>query len=229
MDWKRTDPDLAERVEKTAAQSAMRLLGKIEKHATDNFAAASWMLERRFPELFSRPEVQLHMIQQNNVIENNLTITISAEEVKQIEDAASPERESVRTMFEEYQARRGSGTGNGNGQKQRILDVQAAEVKPAEAVKPENLAPITTKADKPEFWFQFVSGSGERTVSKEVAIYVAATIVNEAVTPYGRGNQAITAFKTEPISISDVLAVIDRLCEGSPAGWQLLQRKAQVA
>src|SRR6516165_2502262 len=74
--------------------------------------------------------------------------------------------------------------------------------------------PITSKEDKPEFWFQFASGSGERTVSKEVAIYAAATIVNEAVSPYGRGNQAIVAFKTEPITVSDVLSVIERLSGG---------------
>ena len=92
MDWKRTDPDLAARVEKTAAQSAMRLLGKIETHAQENFAAASWILERRFPELFSRPEVQLNLIQQNNVTENRLSITISEQEVREIEDEAAPER-----------------------------------------------------------------------------------------------------------------------------------------
>src|SRR6516164_11760361 len=124
-------------------------------------------------------------------------------------------------MFEAYQLRRGNG--NGEGQRQRTVDVQVEPVK-----KPEELAPITSKEDKPEFWFQFASGSGERTVSKEVAIYAAATIVNEAVSPYGRGNQAIVAFKTEPITVSDVLQTIDRLCGGSPAGWQHLQRKAGI-
>jgi hypothetical protein len=94
----------------------------------------------------------------------------------------------------------------------------------AEPVKPEDLAPITSKGDKPEFWFPFASGSGMRTVSKEVAIHVAATIVNETV-GRGIGNQAIVAFKTEPVTVADVLAVIERLC-GGPAGWQLLQKKA---
>ena len=81
----------------------------------------------------------------------------------------APEREKVRKMFEAYQLRRGNG--NGEGQRQRTVDVQVEPVK-----KPEELAPITSKEDKPEFWFQFASGSGERAVSKEVAIYVAATI-----------------------------------------------------
>jgi hypothetical protein len=44
----------------------------------------------------------------------------------------------------------------------------------------------------------------------------------------GSATQAIVAFKTEPITVSDVLAVIERLC-GGPAGWQLLQRKAGLS
>jgi hypothetical protein len=111
MDWKRADPDLAERVEKTAAQSAMRLLSKIQKHATDNFAAASWILERRFPELFSRPEVQLNLIQQNNTTVNALSITITPEEVRDIEAVMEPVRASVREMFDRYRPNHGNGEG----------------------------------------------------------------------------------------------------------------------
>ena len=56
---------------------------------------------------------------------------------------------------------------------------------------------------------------------------VASTIVNETV-GRGLGNQAIVAFKNEPITVADVLAVIERLC-GGPAGWQHLQRKAGLS
>ena len=49
--------------------------------------------------------------------------------------------------------------------------------------------------------------------SKAVAIYVAVTIVNETV-GRGFGNQAIVAFKSEPITVSDVLSVIERLSGG---------------
>jgi hypothetical protein len=222
MTWKREDLEFAARVEEASAKAALRLLSKIEKQADVNFASAAWLLERRWPEIFSRPEVQLHLVQQSNVTENRLSITISAEELRQIEAEAAPARERVRKMFEAYRPTL-PGNGNGHGQSQRTVDVQAESVK-----KPEEPAPITSKEDKPEFWFQFASGSGERTVSKEVAIYVAATIVNEAVSPYGRGNQAIVAFRTEPITVADVLSVIEQLC-GGPAGWQLMQRKAKLA
>jgi hypothetical protein len=217
MGWKQTDPEFAAKVEQTSAKAALRLLGKIEKQATNNFAACSWILERRFPELFSRPEVQLNLIQQNNVTENHLSITISSQEVREIEAQAEPVREKVRKMVEAY---RPGAVGNGNGSGERAVDIPPSPVE-----KPtEDLAPITTKKDKPEFWFLFASGSGERAVSKEVAIYVASTIVNETV-GRGLGQQAIVAFKSEPITVADVLAVIERLC-GGPAGWQHLQRKA---
>src|SRR5262249_19540596 len=92
---------------------------------------------------------------------------------------------------------------NGNGDGQRTVDIQAAPVK-----TPEDLVPITRKGNKPEFWLQFASGSDERAVSKEVAIHVASTIVNETV-GRGLGNQAIVAFKSEQPTVGDVLAVIE--------------------
>jgi len=220
MTWKRTDEAFAVQVEQASAKAAVRLWNKIEEQTDVTFASAAWLMERRWPELFSRPEVQLNLIQQNNVTENHLSITISEKEIRGIEAEAAPSRERVRKMFEAY---RPALRGNGNGEGQRNVDAQAEPIR-----KPENLAPITSKEDKPEFWFQFASGSGERVVSKETAIYVAATIVNEAISPHGRGNQAIVAFKTEPITVGDVLQTIDRLCGGSPAGWQHLQRKAGI-
>ena len=86
MTWKREDSEFAARVEEASAKAALRLWDKIEKQADVTFASAAWLMERRWPELFSRPEVQLNLIQQNNLTENHLSITISAEEVKQIEN-----------------------------------------------------------------------------------------------------------------------------------------------
>jgi len=106
MTWKREDLEFAARVEEASAKAALRLLSKIEKQADVNFASAAWLLERRWPELFSRPEVQLNLIQQNNLTENHLSITISPEEVREIEAESAPSREKVRRMVEEYQLRR---------------------------------------------------------------------------------------------------------------------------
>jgi hypothetical protein len=121
MGWKQTDPEFASKVEQTSAKAAMRLLGKIEEQATNNFSACAWILERRFPELFSRPEVQLNL--QTNVVQNNLTITLAPEEARTIEARAAPIRESVRKMFAEYRPTMRDG---GNGEDQRtVVDVEA--------------------------------------------------------------------------------------------------------
>jgi hypothetical protein len=74
------------------------------------------------------------------------------------------------------------------------------------------------------FWNLFVSGSSDRIVEKATAIFVAKSVVDEALGA-GRGNPAIGAFKNEKPTVADVLAVIERLC-GGPAGWQRLQKKA---
>ena len=112
-------------------------------------------------------------------------------------------------------------TGSG-GQRERLCAHRRHPGRAAE--KPEDLAPITTKKDKPEFWFQFC-GSGERVVDKQVAIYVAATIVNETA-GRGLGQQAIVMIKHDPTTVADVISVIERLC--GPAGWQHLLRKAGI-
>jgi len=109
MTWKRTDPVFAAKVEQVASRAALRLLSKIEKHADDNFAASAWILERRFPQDFSRPEVQLNLIQQNNVTNDHLTIVISAEEARQLNAEGEESRAKVREMFEEYHLRRSNG------------------------------------------------------------------------------------------------------------------------
>jgi hypothetical protein len=63
--WRRADPIFSEQVEKASGQTALRLLKKIEAQGRENFSACAWLLERRFPESFSRPEVQLNLIQNN--------------------------------------------------------------------------------------------------------------------------------------------------------------------
>ena len=104
MTWKREDPAFNQEVEAAAAKAAARLLSKIERQASNNFAAAAWILERRFPELFSRPEVQLSV--SNTANHNALSITISLEEAKQIEERAASIRESARQMLEAYDRNR---------------------------------------------------------------------------------------------------------------------------
>jgi hypothetical protein len=89
-------------------------------------AAAAWILERRFPELFSRPEVQL--ILSNTTNHSPLTLSISLEEARQIEERAAPIRESARQMLEEYERNRnGSGSPSRDVSAERVDGDQSSE------------------------------------------------------------------------------------------------------
>jgi hypothetical protein len=59
-----------------------------------------WMLERKYPQQFARPEIQLSYT--SNYTQNNLSINISTAEAKAIEAAAEPVRQNVKAMFEKY-------------------------------------------------------------------------------------------------------------------------------
>jgi hypothetical protein len=239
MGWKQTDAEFAAKVEQASAKAALRLLGKIEKQADQNFAAASWILERRFPEIFSRPEVQLNLIQQNNVALNSLSITISAEEVKQLEDEAAPERERVKQMFAAY---RQGAVDYGQDENQRILDVDVEQAETEstgdeatqESVRkkfaryrpeePVAQPPIIYKegAEKSSaFWDLFANGDPQRTVEYRTAVFVAKEIIRLTVGP--RFAQSVS-FDPECLRVEDVLTEIQRL--SGPAGYQLLLKRS---
>jgi hypothetical protein len=66
--WCRTDEHFAAQVAMAEAVAIRTNLELIQDAARDKiWPAAAWLLERRHPELFSRPEVQLNLIQQNNI------------------------------------------------------------------------------------------------------------------------------------------------------------------
>jgi hypothetical protein len=72
-----------------------------------NWCGAAWMLERKYPTQFAKPEIQLSF--SNSYTQNNLSINISGAEAKQIEAEAKPVRDDVSSMFAKYRP------GNGNG------------------------------------------------------------------------------------------------------------------
>jgi hypothetical protein len=74
---------------------------------------AAWFLERKYPEQFARPEIQLSFQQNYNI--GALQINISAGEAKQIEASAKPVRERVKEMFAKYKPMTPQ-LGNDNGE-----------------------------------------------------------------------------------------------------------------
>jgi hypothetical protein len=52
--------------------------------------------------MFGRPEIQLNLIQQNNTVENSLTINITETQAREIELQAQPIRDAVSEVFRAY-------------------------------------------------------------------------------------------------------------------------------
>ena len=118
LDWRNRDSEFDQALEQARLASVQERweqimkLGKGTEEKPGDWKALAWSLERTEASSFARPAVQLNLIQQKNITENRLSITISEQEIREIEDAASPEREKVRQMFAAY---RPGALGNGNG------------------------------------------------------------------------------------------------------------------
>jgi hypothetical protein len=77
---------------------------------TGNWCGASWFLERKYPQQFAKPEIQLSF--SNSYTQNNLSISITSAEAKAIEKEANPIRDAVSSMFKQYRPTLGNGNGH---------------------------------------------------------------------------------------------------------------------
>ena len=240
LDWRNRDSEFDQALEQARLASVQERweqimkLGKGTEEKPGDWKALAWSLERTEASSFARPEIQL--IQQNNMTENHLSITINAEELRQIEAEGLPERQRVQEMFAAY--RQGAVDYN-DGEKKRILQAEPvkepsedeatqesvpqkfAQYKPKQPVV---LPPIVRKEgdeNRESFWFQFTDGDGSRLVEKRTALFTVKQIVFESVGP--RYCQSVV-FDSETITVRDVLRAIERL--SGPAGWQLILRKS---
>jgi hypothetical protein len=96
----------------------------------DNWPALGWLIERQYPTRFSKPEIQISLNNSFNQTLNTLSITVSAEEVKQIEAKAAPIREKVRRMLEAYRPGQGNGEGETNGSVSLAVQEKFANYRP---------------------------------------------------------------------------------------------------
>ena len=99
-DWRRRDPAFAREVDQVAAQGALRRLKKIEQHGEENFAALAWLLERRYPQEFSRPEVQLNLAIQNNTAGPTNVVVLGPERASLLANRCQEIREKTKQLVD---------------------------------------------------------------------------------------------------------------------------------
>jgi hypothetical protein len=97
-------------VKKAEAARLQIYLHKIRDGKQRDWVRIAWFLERRYPERFARPEIQLSF--NNSYTQNNLSINISSGDAKHIEAEAKPVRDAVSSMFEKYRPQLGNGNGD---------------------------------------------------------------------------------------------------------------------
>jgi hypothetical protein len=213
MDWKREDSEFAAQVEKAAAKSALRLLGKIEKHGEDNFQSLAWILERRFPSDFSRPEIQFQI--NNNTLNQtvNNTLVVTAE----VADVISSRVRDVDAKIEKLLKDKRSGNGNG-----------AAVLEPSAGTSGAMVSTVIVMPESPgsSWWRSLATGSGERQIERATAEKVCRLIVQD-VLGRQRAQQTPVGFDAiAPILLRDVQQALDDIC-GSE-GWKALVKRGEI-
>jgi hypothetical protein len=108
-EWRRI-PEFAEALKKA---TAVRLL--LIESRVDNWQSISWLVERQYYSRFAKPEVQISLNNSFNQTVDALSVSISAEELREIEAEAAPSRETVRQMFAAYRRRHSAATATARG------------------------------------------------------------------------------------------------------------------
>jgi hypothetical protein len=188
--WKK-DPEFYGAIKGAIATRLVLRLKKIEMGA-NGWQGAAWLTERLLPLRYSKPEVQISLSNSFNQRVNALSITVSPEEIREIEALAEPIRGSVRDKFTAYRASVGT-LGNGvDGQVVQSLDdairqtvarkfeqYRLANGNDAEAERP--LIVFCEKDDPAVFWGSVANASGVRVVERETAVHVVRTLLGETV------------------------------------------------
>jgi hypothetical protein len=229
--WRARDPEFAlalSQARLAAVEEKWKLIQKAAEDRVDadgkllkagDWRSLAWSLERAYPAEFARPEVALNVGLQNNVTQNHLTIVVSPDEIRELEEEAQPVRQKIKEMYAAYRPALGNGNGDVRGK-----DV-AVVVLPS--VKTEELAPIVRKEgdeNSSAFWNQFVTGDSTRPVERATAVFVVRTVVSERLGAHRCGEIRLEG---GTVTVEDVLHLIDKkVGTGDPAGWRHLLKKA---
>ena len=210
--WRQDSAFDAEVMRRTT-ESVFELLDTIKEARHQNWQAAAFLLERRWPRHYGRAEAQLNFevaIQNNiNTQTVNNTLVVTAEVAGEIGSRVREVDAKIERLLKD---KRG---GNGATDFPEVPTVVHATVS----------APITKPVGEPSpgWWAQLSQGDNSRTIAKEAAVFVCGTLVREVLG--GLASQSTTVeFNSEVITLRDLHAAIQDLM-GSE-GWSALVKKA---
>jgi hypothetical protein len=212
--WRYENPEFARKVEIAAGKTALEIMKRIRQHGEESFQPLAWMMERRYPDCFGRPEVQLNMGLQVNGQQINNTLVISAEVAEKLEKRARKMTAEVDALIEAQQAKRQALYGADNLQPSRT------EPRVIETEVVSNQITLPPEAQRTPFWWRQLSrGDGMRVISYEAAIHAIETVTVK-VFGIGRASRMQIEFDDSQPKLRDVHAAIEQIC--GPKGWEAL-------
>jgi transposase len=204
----RQDPAFDAQVTRRTAESVFELLDTIKEARHQNWQAAAFLLERRWPKHYGRAEAQLNFevaVTNNNQTVNHLVI--AAEVADQIQSRTERAAATVEKLF----AAKTAATGT-----------KGDDIREVETLMVSALAITMPPGEPPSSWWtQLAQGSNDRPITEEAAVFVCQTLLRESG---GLAAQSTRIdFETDPVTLRDLHAAIqDRM---GPPGWAALLKK----
>jgi len=175
--WRNADPDFDRQVDELVAKPAIDLFKTIRAQAPETWQAGAWALERRFPEMFAKPEAQLNIVATAQAAATGPAnvIVLGPERAKVLATRYQQIRAKTIAMFEGQTGN----TGNGEGPNQAPPSQPPAELPTFQAVVEEgnNDAPESSRSSA--WWRQFVFGKESDAFSKTDAIACVNAVLVE--------------------------------------------------
>jgi hypothetical protein len=211
--WKK-DPEFAQALESARTEGVLlkwrQILKAAEKNPSNSWSALAWALERGYPSEFGRPEVQLGLTVNQSTTNN--TLVISVETANELERRAEPVNRELAELIAARQAK--VQARNEAHQGGPILDAELVSDRPIELPAP---AMRTFR-----WWKTLSSGSGDRLVTREAALFVLQTLAVQIRGLNGASGLEVDFGDTDP-TLAELWSAITEVV--GPAGWALLCAK----
>jgi hypothetical protein len=219
--WRRTDPKCARDLEEARLAAVERRWNRIEKAAKGSvdhppdWKADAWSLERVYPQLFGRPDLQLSVNQSVSSGPTNIVV-LGPERARLL----ASRHEQLRAKSIAILDARVANTGNGQG---------SAEQRPAASLEPAVVelpaaSPDAAPAQEPlpakpaSWWQQFVFPVLGRLIPKADATQALKLVLAELRIP---ADERLLDFATEQVAQSVFCKMLEKLT-GSDLGWRQL-------
>ena len=215
--WRKQDPEFDQQVEQAAAQPALKLFNTIRQQAPETWQAGAWALERRYPDMFAKPEAQLNIVATAQAAATGPTnvIVLGPERAKVLATRYQQIRAQTLAMFEEPQ------TNTGNGEQAEAQPPRRTDLPAFAAVVEEATGPtVPTSERSPPFawWRQFLFPVLGTLIHKAEATKALRLILSEL--RIGVEEQRLS-FQTDHITQATFCEVLEKLT-GGDLGWRTM-------